>query len=75
MDYSRKSTRGDNKRQNEQVQESNTNGPLIKVALATGDFACQNVAMQIGIKLLNAMSGNRLLGFVITCIDAMLVSD
>lgn len=48
------------KDKNEQVQESNTNGPLIKVALATGDFACQNVAMQIGIKLLNAMSGKQI---------------
>ncbi|CAX42877.1 pre-rRNA-processing endonuclease, putative [Candida dubliniensis CD36] len=48
------------KDKNEQVQESNTTGPLIKVALATGDFACQNVAMQIGIKLLNAMSGKQI---------------
>lgn len=48
------------KDKNEQVQESTTPGPFIKVALATGDFACQNVAMQIGIKLLNAMSGKQI---------------
>ncbi|RCK57297.1 20S-pre-rRNA D-site endonuclease NOB1 [Candida viswanathii] len=47
------------KDKNEQVQDSASQGPFIKVALATGDFACQNVAMQIGIKLLNAMSGKQ----------------
>lgn len=33
---------------------------LIKVALTTGDFACQNVAMQMGINLMNAMSGKQI---------------
>ncbi|KAK6889920.1 20S-pre-rRNA D-site endonuclease NOB1 [Candida tropicalis] len=48
------------KDKNEQVQDSAISGPVIKVALATGDFACQNVAMQLGIKLLNAMSGKQI---------------
>ncbi|EGW31695.1 uncharacterized protein SPAPADRAFT_62301 [Spathaspora passalidarum NRRL Y-27907] len=45
---------------NEETQEASATGPLIKVALATGDFACQNVAMQININLLNAMSGKQI---------------
>ncbi|KAG7664722.1 nob1 [[Candida] subhashii] len=45
---------------NEEIQESNKTGPFIKIALATGDFACQNVAMQIGLNLLNAMSGKQI---------------
>lgn len=47
---------------NEHLQEASspTQGPFIKVALATGDFACQNVAMQIGLNLMNAMSGKQI---------------
>lgn len=46
---------------NEQVKETKErSGPFIKVALATGDFACQNVAMQIGLNLMNAMSGRQI---------------
>lgn len=33
------------------------NGSARTVALSTGDFACQNVAMQIGLNLMNAMLG------------------
>lgn len=48
---------------NEHIQEapsSEKQGPFIKVALSTGDFACQNVAMQIGLNLMNAMSGKQI---------------
>lgn len=48
---------------NEQIQEASSSeklGPFIKVALSTGDFACQNVAMQIGLNLMNAMSGKQI---------------
>ena len=48
------------KDQNEQIQDSGSNSHLVKVALATGDFACQNVAMQLGINLLNTMSGKQI---------------
>lgn len=44
---------------NEQVKTGNTT-TIIKVALSTGDFACQNVAMQIGLNLMNAMSGRQI---------------
>lgn len=45
---------------NEEVQESTKKGSFIKVALATGDFACQNVTMQMGMNLMNAMSGKQI---------------
>lgn len=45
---------------NEEVQDTNKPSTIIKVALATGDFACQNVAMQIGLNLMNAMSGKQI---------------
>lgn len=45
---------------NELIQESKKSGPFIKVALSTGDFACQNVAMQIGLNLMNSMSGKQI---------------
>ncbi|KAI5961599.1 nob1 [Candida pseudojiufengensis] len=48
------------KDQHETIQDTTNSGPTIKVALATGDFACQNVAMQLGIKLLNTMSGKQI---------------
>ena len=44
---------------NETVQETTQQQPLV-VALATGDFACQNTAMQLGLKLLNAHSGKQI---------------
>ncbi|RKP31911.1 D-site 20S pre-rRNA nuclease [Metschnikowia bicuspidata] len=44
---------------NETVQETTQPQPLV-VALATGDFACQNTAMQLGLKLLNAHSGKQI---------------
>lgn len=46
------------KDKNESVQEANEEG--IPVALSTGDFACQNVTMQIGLKLMNPMSGKQI---------------
>lgn len=44
---------------NETVQESQQQQPLF-VALSTGDFACQNVSMQVGLKLLNPQSGKQI---------------
>lgn len=47
----------------EALQDSNVakSGELTQeVALATGDFACQNVSMQIGISLMNYMSGKQI---------------
>ncbi|KAK6459597.1 Nin one binding Zn-ribbon like-domain-containing protein [Scheffersomyces xylosifermentans] len=47
----------------EQIQESKSTGksePFIKVAISTGDFACQNVAMQIGLNLMNPSSGKQI---------------
>lgn len=43
-----------------EAKDTGKPGPFIKVALATGDFACQNVAMQIGLNLMNAMSGKQI---------------
>lgn len=48
------------KDQNEQIQDTPIEGKLIRVALATGDFACQNVSIQLGINLLNTMSGKQI---------------
>lgn len=48
------------KNANEKISEVDTSSTFIKVALATGDFACQNVALQIGLNLMNAMSGKRI---------------
>lgn len=51
---------------NEQLSErlstktSVNGGPLIKVAISTGDFACQNVTMQLGLNLMNSMSGRQI---------------
>ncbi|CDK29849.1 unnamed protein product [Kuraishia capsulata CBS 1993] len=47
------------KDQGEQIEQE-TSRSMIKVALATGDFACQNVALQIGLNLMNTMSGMRI---------------
>ncbi|ABN64576.1 Predicted RNA-binding protein Nob1p involved in 26S proteasome assembly [Scheffersomyces stipitis CBS 6054] len=47
----------------EQIQERTSTSksePFIKVALSTGDFACQNVAMQIGLNLMNPSSGKQI---------------
>ncbi|CAH6718686.1 20S-pre-rRNA D-site endonuclease Nob1p [[Candida] jaroonii] len=44
---------------NEEVKETNK-VPLIKVAFSTGDFACQNVSMQMGLNLMNSMSGKQI---------------
>ncbi|KAG5422196.1 nob1 [Candida metapsilosis] len=48
------------KDQNEKLQETPIENKLISVALATGDFACQNVSIQLGINLLNTMSGKQI---------------
>lgn len=48
------------KDQNEQIQDTPIENKLINVALATGDFACQNVSIQLGINLLNTMSGKQI---------------
>jgi RNA-binding protein NOB1 len=51
---------------NEQISELLTQrtaangGPLIKVALSTGDFACQNVSMQMGLNLMNSVLGKQI---------------
>ncbi|ODV93795.1 hypothetical protein PACTADRAFT_4696 [Pachysolen tannophilus NRRL Y-2460] len=47
---------------NEKIEkETSTTGKIkIKVALTTGDFACQNVSLQIGLNLMNSMSGLRI---------------
>lgn len=50
---------------NEVIQETNDNTseskiPDTKVALSTGDFACQNTAMQIGIHLMNTSTGRQI---------------
>lgn len=44
---------------NETVQDLQQE-ELIPVALSSGDFACQNVTMQIGLKLLNYTSGKQI---------------
>lgn len=44
---------------NESVQDSHQQ-EAISVALATGDFACQNVTMQIGLKLMNYVTGKQI---------------
>lgn len=44
---------------NESVQDIQQQ-ESIPVALSTGDFACQNVTMQIGLKLMNYMSGKQI---------------
>lgn len=44
---------------NESVQDSHQQ-EAIPVALATGDFACQNVTMQIGLKLMNYVTGKQI---------------
>lgn len=44
---------------NETVQDSKL-GDAIPVAFSTGDFACQNVAMQLGLKLMNYVSGKQI---------------
>lgn len=44
---------------NETVQDTNREQPLL-VALSTGDFACQNTSMQLGLKLLNPQSGKQI---------------
>lgn len=44
---------------NETVKETNHQEPLL-VALSTGDFACQNTSMQLGLKLLNPQSGKQI---------------
>lgn len=44
---------------NESVQDLQSE-ETIPVALSTGDFACQNVTMQIGLKLMNYTSGKQI---------------
>ncbi|ODV79251.1 D-site 20S pre-rRNA nuclease [Suhomyces tanzawaensis NRRL Y-17324] len=44
---------------NERVQEIADSASL-QVALSTGDFACQNVAMQLGLSLMNSLSGREI---------------
>lgn len=44
---------------NETVQE-NTQSTFIPVALSTGDFACQNTSLQLGLKLMNPSSGKQI---------------
>lgn len=44
---------------NETVQDTQQQLPLL-VALSTGDFACQNTSMQIGLNLLNPQSGKQI---------------
>ncbi|CUM64987.1 uncharacterized protein PRCAT00002605001 [Priceomyces carsonii] len=51
------------KDKNENIQETSTSrnsNTIIKVAFATGDFACQNVSMQIGLNLMNEASGKQI---------------
>lgn len=43
----------------ESVQDQ-TEEQVIAVAFATGDFACQNTAMQIGLKLMNYVTGKQI---------------
>ncbi|CCE79193.1 Piso0_001241 [Millerozyma farinosa CBS 7064] len=50
----------DSAEQVEEKSDDNTNTLFIKAVLATGDFACQNVAMQIGINLINIMTGKQI---------------
>ncbi|ODV84514.1 hypothetical protein CANARDRAFT_8499 [[Candida] arabinofermentans NRRL YB-2248] len=42
---------------NEEIETSSTESSKIKVALSTGDFAIQNISLQIGLNLMNSMSG------------------
>lgn len=44
---------------NETVHDTNEE-TTISVALSTGDFACQNVTMQIGLNLMNHVSGKQI---------------
>lgn len=44
---------------NERIVENTENGS-IPVALSTGDFACQNVSLQIGLNLMNSLSGRQI---------------
>lgn len=44
---------------NEHIVE-NSDNPSIPVALSTGDFACQNVTLQIGLNLMNSISGRQI---------------
>lgn len=43
----------------QQMREADV-GPAVKVAISTGDFACQNVALQIGLNLMNSISGRQI---------------
>lgn len=48
---------------NETVQDLKNSGEVaqtIHIALCTGDFACQNVAMQIGLHLMNTTTGKQI---------------
>lgn len=47
----------------EVIQDNNTEDVSVhqEVAFATGDFACQNVAMQIGISLMNYTTGKQIM--------------
>ncbi|KAG7926182.1 hypothetical protein KL925_003944 [Ogataea polymorpha] len=57
------------KDENEQV-EAEKSTFKIKVALATGDFAVQNVSLQMGLNLMNAMSGlqiQRVRNYMLRC--------
>ncbi|KAG7823723.1 hypothetical protein KL909_003120 [Ogataea angusta] len=57
------------KDENERV-EAEKSTSKIKVALVTGDFAVQNVSLQIGLNLMNAMSGlqiQRVRNYMLRC--------
>lgn len=45
---------------NNEVVQDTQQSEAIAVALSTGDFACQNVTMQIGLKLMNYVSGKQI---------------
>lgn len=45
---------------NNEVVHDTKQEKTISVALSTGDFACQNVTMQIGLKLMNYVSGKQI---------------
>ncbi|QPG76424.1 hypothetical protein FOA43_003813 [Brettanomyces nanus] len=48
------------KNKNESIETDKVSVEKMKVAIATGDFAIQNVSLQIGLNLINAMSGMRI---------------
>ncbi|KAH3674218.1 hypothetical protein WICMUC_003460 [Wickerhamomyces mucosus] len=54
----------------EKIEKEKEGDSRIKVALATGDFACQNVSLQIGLNLMNTLSGlqiKRVRNYMLRC--------